>query len=147
MQLNSIARNTHKTDNLGWYQAIEHNNTVDGKINRLFSDSSDIVIENANHIADFVDGKIRKIKIKYNSDTIEGTNKSEITIDSDKWLRFNTNTAKENSSYFVTFKSVSGLTGVSVSTDKSNSGLGRNLMQGKDGELQGMIRHNGKMSW
>ncbi len=146
MNLNNIARNTHKTDSRGWYLAKDHNSTVDGKVTQLSSSDENVILENTNPVANTIDGRISNINAKYTAD-IEGINKSEITIDSDIWLRFNTKTSQEKSSYFVTFKSISGLTGVSVSANKNSSGFGRNLMQGTDGKLQGMIKHNGKMSW
>jgi hypothetical protein len=136
MNLKNISRNSYKTDN-GWYLAIEHNSTVDGKINRLVSDNTDVRLRNILPIPDFVDGRVDTIETIYIAEKIEGTNKAEIAIDSDIWLRFNTKNItgmpQGTSSYSVKFKDISNETGV-----------------GKRGYMlkqRPQIDRNGKMSW
>ncbi len=136
MNLKNIGRNSHKTDD-GWYLAIEHNSTVDGKVNGLISDNNDVTLENANPVAEFIDGRVDNIETRYTNETIEGTNKAEIAIDSDVWLRFNTKNIigmeQGTSSYSVTFKGVADTTGV---------GENGNMLQRRP-----QVERNGKMSW
>ena len=137
MNLKNIGRNTYKTDR-GWYLAVEHNSTVDGKINSLISSNDSVVFKNANPIADFIDGRVDNIETEYTNETLEGTNRADIAIDSDVWLRFNTKetvagVSGHPSSYSVTFKSISNETGV-----------------GKRGYMlkqRPQVDRNGKMSW
>jgi hypothetical protein len=136
MKLNNIGRNSHKTEN-GWYLAKDHNSTVDGKVNRLISNNADVILQNANHVPDFIDGRVDTIETKYANEALEGTNKAEIAIDSDIWLRFNTKNIQGmpqgTSSYSVTFKGIADATGV-----------------GKRGHMlqqRPPIERNGKMSW
>ena len=137
MNLQNIGRNTYKTDK-GWYLAIDHNSTVEGKINKLISSNNTIVVNNANPVADFIDGRIDNIETEYANETLAGIHKAEIAIDSDSWLRFNTKETVAGvsgypSSYSVTFKSISNETGV-----------------GKRGYMlnqRPQVDRNGKMSW
>ncbi len=147
MKLDTIGQNTYKTDS-GWYLAKKHNGNIDGGLlSSPISSNNDINISIST--LDFVDGKIEDVLTSYTGAKLESLVKAEIAIPSDAWLRFNSKETVAGisgypSSYFVTFKPVSGMAGINT---KKGIGLGHNLMRSSKGNLNGIVEKNGKLSW
>jgi len=138
MNMATIGRNINQKTDRGWYLAVEHDSLVDGRVFRLVSDNPEIKAIYPDPIPAFDHGRIDDIVTKYLSDEDPQEEvKAQIAIDTDVWLRFNTQNIPGmplgTSSYTVTIKTISSTTG---------AGTTGNLMQSVQ-----KVEHNGKMSW
>jgi fibro-slime domain-containing protein len=136
MNLGEVGRRINQKTTRGWYRAVGHDSAIDGRVYRLVSDNPEI--NATNPVPDFNKGRINNISTNYVSNSsLIGDVKAEIAIDTDVWLRFNRRAIAGmplgTSSYSVTIKSLSSITGL------GNTG---NQMQSVQ-----RIEHNGKMSW
>jgi hypothetical protein len=136
MNLGEVGRRINQKTARGWYRAVGHDSAIDGHVYRLVSDNPEI--NATNPVPNFNKGRINDISTNYVSNSsLIGDVKAEIAIDTDVWLRFNRRAIAGmplgTSSYSVTIKSLSSITGL------GNTG---NQMQSVQ-----RIEHNGKMSW
>ena len=123
----------------GWYIAVEHNSSMDGRVIRLNSDKNDTIDAiYPTPMPNFKRGRINNVYTNYVSSGIPSAETiAEIAIETDVWLRFNNRAVAGyplgTPSYRVKIKSLSSTTGA------GNTG---NIMQSVQ-----KVEHNGKMSW